>query len=85
MKRQSFSKANSIAEERNATEDSELGKAITEASHFLSSPTPQALSKESAQVELTEDEKEDLQVEADDLLERGNVEEAESFYEEGCR
>jgi tetratricopeptide (TPR) repeat protein len=30
---------------------------------------------------LTEDELEDLQLEADDLLEQGNIEEAESYFE----
>ena len=77
MKEQSLSKAKSIAEEPIATEDSELGKAFTEAS-----PTSQVSSEEPVQVEGTEEEKEYLEVEADDLLERGNVEEAESFYEE---
>ena len=33
-------------------------------------------------MKLTEDEIEDLQLEADELLEQGNIEEAESYYEE---
>ena len=33
-------------------------------------------------MKLTQDQIEDLQLEADELLEQGNIEEAESFYEE---
>ena len=77
--------AKAITTELNAAEDSELGKAIAKTEEFLSGksslPKP-LLSQDTKYHEISADEKEDLRVEADELLEKGNLEEAEAFYDE---
>ena len=68
--------AKAIYEDLHATSDSELGKSILGTEEFISS---------TVRVNLTDDEIEDLELDADDLLERGNIEEAESFYDEAMQ
>ena len=69
-------RAKAICKELHATSDSELSKSILLAENFILSSPP---------VILSDDEKEDLELDADDLLERGNIEEAESYYDKAMR
>ena len=70
-------KAKKIAIDIRATADSELGKTIAKTEAFLSGKEEQG--DENAEIiENTES----LRLEAEELLEKGNLEEAEAFYEE---
>ena len=85
---QALQHAEKIATDISATEDSELRKEITETTNFLSQEIeiPKKLSIKYLDVEnLSFEQKEDLRVEADDLLEKGNIEEAESFYDDALK
>ena len=75
---EALNQAVEIAETLSVAPDSELGQLIIETHGILGQSPPQ---KSAPTRELTEEE-EDLLLEAEKLLERGRVEEAESLYEE---
>ena len=70
---EALEKARTIQIELQASDTSALGKLILSTEKHLDALNPS---------QFTEDEIEDLELDADDLLERGNIEEGESFYDQ---